>query len=73
MIKAFAVHPPEGFALLEGGGPAGAASPAFSASFDLLTTAAPALKQRAAEWAVELAEVGDLAGNLALFAKTQLK
>ncbi|PQV51962.1 elongation factor P maturation arginine rhamnosyltransferase EarP [Paraburkholderia sp. BL21I4N1] len=33
----------------------------------------PALKQRAADWAVELAEVGDLAGNLALFAKTQLK
>ncbi|HEX7913380.1 MAG TPA: elongation factor P maturation arginine rhamnosyltransferase EarP [Paraburkholderia sp.] len=33
----------------------------------------PALKQRAAEWAGELAQVGDLAGNLALFAKTQLK
>lgn len=32
-----------------------------------------ALKQRAAEWAGELAQVGDLAGNLALFAKTQLK
>ncbi|RKF47460.1 elongation factor P maturation arginine rhamnosyltransferase EarP [Paraburkholderia fungorum] len=32
-----------------------------------------ALRQRAAEWAGELAEVGDLAGNLALFAKTQLK
>ncbi|MGF6772546.1 putative repeat protein (TIGR03837 family) [Paraburkholderia sp. GAS199] len=28
---------------------------------------------RAAEWAAELAQVGDLAGNLALFAKTQLK
>ena len=33
----------------------------------------PALKQRAAEWADELARVGDLAGNLALFAKSQLK
>lgn len=33
----------------------------------------PALKERAAEWAAELAQVGDLAGNLALFAKTQLK
>ncbi|SDQ73259.1 conserved hypothetical protein, PP_1857 family [Paraburkholderia fungorum] len=33
----------------------------------------PALTQRAAEWAGELAQVGDLAGNLALFAKTQLK
>jgi uncharacterized repeat protein (TIGR03837 family) len=33
----------------------------------------PALKQRAADWAGELAQVGDLAGNLALFAKTQLK
>lgn len=32
-----------------------------------------ALRQRAAEWAGELAEVGDLAGNLALFTKTQLK
>ncbi|RDK01404.1 elongation factor P maturation arginine rhamnosyltransferase EarP [Paraburkholderia lacunae] len=32
-----------------------------------------ALKQRAAEWARELAQVGDLAGNLALFAKSQLK
>ena len=31
------------------------------------------LKQRAAEWAGELAKVGDLAGNLALFAKSQLK
>ncbi|APW36562.1 GNAT family N-acetyltransferase [Rhodoferax koreense] len=48
LIKAFAVHPPEGFALLEGGGPAGAAAPAFSAAFDLLTTAEPALKRRAA-------------------------
>ena len=33
----------------------------------------PALTLRAAEWAGELAQVGDLAGNLALFAKTQLK
>jgi uncharacterized repeat protein (TIGR03837 family) len=33
----------------------------------------PALEQRAADWAAELAQVGDLAGNLALFAKTQLK
>ncbi|MFL9905814.1 elongation factor P maturation arginine rhamnosyltransferase EarP [Paraburkholderia sp. RL17-337-BIB-A] len=32
-----------------------------------------ALKQRAAEWAGELAQVGDLTGNLALFAKSQLK
>jgi uncharacterized repeat protein (TIGR03837 family) len=31
------------------------------------------LKRRAAEWAGELALIGDLAGNLALFAKTQLK
>ncbi|MEZ0601357.1 elongation factor P maturation arginine rhamnosyltransferase EarP [Paraburkholderia sp. IW21] len=31
------------------------------------------LKQRAAEWAAELAQVGDLARNLALFAKSQLK
>jgi uncharacterized repeat protein (TIGR03837 family) len=30
-------------------------------------------RQRAADWAVELAQVGDLAGNLALFAKSQLK
>jgi uncharacterized repeat protein (TIGR03837 family) len=34
---------------------------------------APALERRAGEWAGELAQVGDLAGNLALFAKTQLK
>ncbi|CAH2808779.1 MAG: FIG00454742: hypothetical protein [uncultured Paraburkholderia sp.] len=33
----------------------------------------PALQERAVDWAGELAEVGDLAGNLALFAKTQLK
>uniref|UniRef100_E1T553 Protein-arginine rhamnosyltransferase n=1 Tax=Burkholderia sp. (strain CCGE1003) TaxID=640512 RepID=E1T553_BURSG len=33
----------------------------------------PALQRRAAEWAAELAQVGDLAGNLALFTKTQLK
>lgn len=32
-----------------------------------------ALKQRAADWAGELSQVGDLAGNLALFAKSQLK
>ncbi|MFM0203942.1 elongation factor P maturation arginine rhamnosyltransferase EarP [Paraburkholderia fungorum] len=32
-----------------------------------------ALKQRAADWAAELSQVGDLAGNLALFAKSQLK
>ncbi|PZR43543.1 elongation factor P maturation arginine rhamnosyltransferase EarP [Paraburkholderia fungorum] len=31
------------------------------------------LKRRATEWAGELALIGDLAGNLALFAKTQLK
>jgi uncharacterized repeat protein (TIGR03837 family) len=30
-------------------------------------------EQRAAEWAVELASLGDLAGNLAGFAKSQLK
>ncbi len=33
----------------------------------------PALRRRALEWAGELAQVGDLAGNLALFTKTQLK
>lgn len=33
----------------------------------------PALEQRAAQWADELARVGDLAGNVALFAKNQLK
>ncbi|MGF6608722.1 putative repeat protein (TIGR03837 family) [Paraburkholderia sp. WSM4175] len=33
----------------------------------------PPLKRRAASWAVELAQVGDLAGNLTSFAKTQLK
>jgi uncharacterized repeat protein (TIGR03837 family) len=33
----------------------------------------PALRRRAAQWAGELAQVGDLAGNLAVFAKTQLK
>jgi uncharacterized repeat protein (TIGR03837 family) len=33
----------------------------------------PALQRRAAEWAGELAQVGDLAGNLASFAKSQLK
>ena len=33
----------------------------------------PALKLRATEWAGELAQVGDLAGNLASFAKSQLK
>ncbi|MFM0736775.1 elongation factor P maturation arginine rhamnosyltransferase EarP [Paraburkholderia xenovorans] len=32
-----------------------------------------ALKNRAAQWADELAQVGDLAGNLALFTKSQLK
>ncbi|MDE1183703.1 elongation factor P maturation arginine rhamnosyltransferase EarP [Paraburkholderia sp.] len=31
------------------------------------------LERRAATWATELASLGDLAGNLALFAKTQLK
>ena len=31
------------------------------------------LEQRAADWALELAAVGDLAGNLAEFAKSQLK
>ena len=31
------------------------------------------LERRAADWAAELASVGDLAGNLAEFAKTQLK
>jgi uncharacterized repeat protein (TIGR03837 family) len=31
------------------------------------------LEQRAAEWALELAAIGDLAGNLAEFAKSQLK
>jgi uncharacterized repeat protein (TIGR03837 family) len=31
------------------------------------------LERRAADWATELASVGDLAGNLAEFAKTQLK
>ena len=30
-------------------------------------------EQRAADWAAELASIGDLAGNLARFAKTQLK
>jgi uncharacterized repeat protein (TIGR03837 family) len=33
----------------------------------------PVLRQRAAQWAGELAEAGDLAGNLALFTKSQLK
>ncbi|WP_322046175.1 elongation factor P maturation arginine rhamnosyltransferase EarP [Paraburkholderia sp. J67] len=33
----------------------------------------PALKARAQAWATELAQAGDLAGNLAGFAKTQLK
>ncbi|NIF81071.1 elongation factor P maturation arginine rhamnosyltransferase EarP [Paraburkholderia sp. Cy-641] len=33
----------------------------------------PTLRQRAAAWADELAQVGDLAGNLTSFAKTQLK
>jgi uncharacterized repeat protein (TIGR03837 family) len=33
----------------------------------------PALKQRADDWATELAQAGDLAGNLASFAKSQLK
>jgi len=33
----------------------------------------PALQRRAVEWAGELARVGDLAGNLALFTKSQLK
>jgi uncharacterized repeat protein (TIGR03837 family) len=33
----------------------------------------PALKARAQAWASELAQAGDLAGNLAEFAKTQLK
>lgn len=31
------------------------------------------LEQRAADWALELASIGDLAGNLADFAKSQLK
>ncbi|RAS38247.1 elongation factor P maturation arginine rhamnosyltransferase EarP [Paraburkholderia bryophila] len=47
----------------------GAGQPDWAAFLNHL----PALKQRAADWAVELAEVGDLAGNLALFAKSQLK
>ncbi len=34
---------------------------------------APFSKQRAADWALELAALGDLAGNLAEFAKSQLK
>jgi uncharacterized repeat protein (TIGR03837 family) len=33
----------------------------------------PAFKRRAASWAAELGQVGDLAGNLTSFAKTQLK
>jgi uncharacterized repeat protein (TIGR03837 family) len=33
----------------------------------------PALERRASKWASELASVGDLAGNLAEFAKSQLK
>ncbi|NML29569.1 elongation factor P maturation arginine rhamnosyltransferase EarP [Paraburkholderia antibiotica] len=33
----------------------------------------PALQRRAAAWAIELAQVGDLAGNLTSFVKTQLK
>lgn len=48
LIKAFAAHPPQGFALLDGGGPAGGTPPVFSASFDLLTTVEPALKKRVA-------------------------
>ena len=32
-----------------------------------------AFEQRAADWALELATLGDLAGNLAAFAKSQLK
>ncbi len=48
LIKAFAAHPPEGFVLLDGGDPEGISPLAFSASFDLLTTADPVLKQRAA-------------------------
>ncbi|MPM40395.1 hypothetical protein SDC9_87035 [bioreactor metagenome] len=41
LIRQFAAHPPEGFAVLEHG-----AAPAFTAPFDLLTTADDALKAR---------------------------
>lgn len=43
LIAAFAAHPPEGFAVVEGA----PAAPVFTAAFDLLTTADEALKQRA--------------------------
>ncbi|QNN57297.1 GNAT family N-acetyltransferase [Diaphorobacter ruginosibacter] len=42
LIRQFAAHPPEGFAVHAGGWPA----PAFTAPFDLLTTADEALKAR---------------------------
>jgi hypothetical protein len=52
LVDAFTLHPPEGFALLEGGpGPTSDArrvAPVFAAPFDLLTTADAALRRRAA-------------------------
>jgi hypothetical protein len=48
LIAAFAAYPPDGFTVLDGAGPHAAASPVFAACFDLLTTAEPALKKRAA-------------------------
>jgi hypothetical protein len=49
LIAAFAAHPPDGFTVLDGAGLHAAAAPVFAASFDLLTTAEPALKKRTAE------------------------
>jgi len=50
LVDAFVAHPPEGFALLEGGprptAEARRAAPVFAAPFDLLTTADAALRRR---------------------------
>ena len=45
LLRSFAAHPPEGFAPLPGW-----PAPAFTAPFDLLTTADAALQARAARW-----------------------
>lgn len=45
LLRAFEAHPPQGFAPLPGW-----PAPAFTAPFDLLTTADPALQTRVARW-----------------------
>ncbi|MBN3855467.1 elongation factor P maturation arginine rhamnosyltransferase EarP [Paraburkholderia sp. Ac-20340] len=53
--------------------PGGGKAPEAMANWSEFAEHLPAFKARAQAWARELAQAGDLAGNLAGFAKTQLK